>query len=97
MIAKWLKGGRAVVSLAGRALALAGAVMLTSCKQDAAEARFADDYHCQSTSTEGLSDGSFRVSGCRIEATARSSVATGTSRFRPDHQSDALSLIIARD
>src|SRR3982750_3595208 len=69
MIATWTKRCRALMSLGGRALALWGALMLASCKQDAAEARFADDYHCQATSTEELSDGSYHVSGCGIEAT----------------------------
>jgi len=53
--------------LAWRALVLGAALAATACRQSAAEARFAKDYHCDKA-TEEISGGRFRASGCGAEA-----------------------------
>jgi hypothetical protein len=54
--------------LAWRAVVFGFALAATACRQSAAEARFAKDFHCDKITTEEISGGKFRVSGCGTEA-----------------------------
>ena len=53
----------------GSALTLAFALGLASCKQAAAESRFADDYNCPEATAEHVSGSTYHVTGCGNEAT----------------------------
>ncbi len=54
--------------LAWRAVVFGSALAATACRQSAAEARFAKDYHCDQVTTEELAGGRFQASGCGAQA-----------------------------
>jgi len=81
--------------LAWRAVVFGSALAATACRQSAAEARFAKDYHCDKITTQEISGDRFRVRGCGSEAVY--TCANQVSGDAWDNEPTPTTLVCARE